>query len=139
MTEQDLGGITGVLSLAPGVGDESVASLQSRDFRGLSGITTLNASGNGLTTLPSGLFDGLRSLRNVDFSGNPGAPFTLFAELREAGVNSVSVHLPEGAPVNITGGLLADGATFGSNGSRTSFEVLAGHTESGPISVEGYS
>lgn len=49
--------------------DESPAS-PADVFRGLSALTMLSLTNNGLTALPKGIFDGLPSLTELDLRGN---------------------------------------------------------------------
>ena len=51
--------------------EESITSLQSGDFAGLTGLTTLVLENNQLTTLPADVFDPLTSLVNLDICLNP--------------------------------------------------------------------
>ena len=51
----------------------------------LSKLRKLSLSDNNLSTLPDGLFTGLTSLANVNLIGNPGATFTVTAELKQNG------------------------------------------------------
>ena len=61
-------------------------SLRVGDFAGLSGLGTLDLSGNGLGTLPADLFAGLGALRTLDLSANalmlPARPFAALGGLR---------------------------------------------------------
>ena len=61
--------------------NRDMGALQADDLSGLSGLTVLDLSGNALTSLPEGMFDGLGSLGEVQLQDNPGAPFTLQMEL----------------------------------------------------------
>ena len=58
VTDEDLGGIIGNLTLS----NMELSALKSRDFEGLSGLTSLYLDHNNLTTLPEGIFQGLDSL-----------------------------------------------------------------------------
>ena len=62
---------------------ESIASLKSGDFDGLTSLTTLELWNNELTVLPSGVFDGLTSLTTLDLrSGDfTTLPAGIFDEL----------------------------------------------------------
>ena len=65
VTPAHLSGITSLdLSFA------NIATLQSRDFVGLSALDVLDLSGNRLTTLPLGMFNDLGALRLLNLFGN---------------------------------------------------------------------
>ena len=75
----------------------------------LSKLRKLSLSDNNLSTLPDGLFTGLTSLANVNLIGNPGATFTVTAELELHG-DTVQVIVTEGAPFDMLVTLSAEGA-----------------------------
>ena len=109
VTAAHLAGITGDLELD----SQGIEALKPGDFAGLSGLTTLNLTGNALTALPAGIFDGLVALINlylinnnlpagslpdrvfepltgvdrIDLRGNPG--FASFLPLADAGADLV--------------------------------------------------
>ena len=62
----DLNGLTGTLDIS----DESLSSLQSDDFAGLSSLEELDLQKNSLATLPEDVFDGLSSLQNLYLDEN---------------------------------------------------------------------
>ena len=65
VTATQLAGLT-ILELS----DQGLSSLQSDDFAGLTGLEELNLPRNALTELPSGVFDGLSSLIKLRVSQN---------------------------------------------------------------------
>ena len=66
VTSEHLAGIAGAFDL-----DETgIASLQSRDFAGLSSLQHLWMDGNELTALPDGVFEGLSSLVSLTLAEN---------------------------------------------------------------------
>ena len=108
--------------------------LKSGDFDGLSGVTELDLSGNGLTTLPGDLLKGLTSLRRLDLSnnrlaslpvgffmgthlsflnternieGDPGAPLELNPKIVRSG-NGFYIDVPECNPAPLIYYLYAD-------------------------------
>ena len=60
----DLASFTGTLEMS----GESIASLKTGDFAGLTKVTTLGLGGNTFTTLPANVFSGLSSLQILYFS-----------------------------------------------------------------------
>ena len=66
VTEEHLKSITGVLSLAR----QSISTLQSGDFHGLTALNGLNLHDNWLTSLPTGLFRDLNAASWVRLSQN---------------------------------------------------------------------
>ena len=50
---------------------KQAGSLKSGDFEGLTGLTELDLSHNGLSTLPQDLFEGLTALEELSLSSNP--------------------------------------------------------------------
>ena len=75
----DLASITGLLF----IGENLLASLQRGDFAGLTGLTSLNLGGSGISTLPADIFAGLSSLTTLDLSANSFTelPANIFAGL----------------------------------------------------------
>ena len=130
VTDAHLAAITGALSLGSGI----TTALATEDFAGLTALTTLYLNGNGLTTLPDGVFDDLIALQVLSLqdnalttlpdgvfepltalvfgslSGNPGAPFAPEADAR-----------PDDGTVPIAGGTVtldgsgSDGGPWGTN------------------------
>ena len=72
--------LSGVTSLD--ISERGLSSLEPGDFDGLSGLRTLNLAGNGLRALSSGVFAGLDNLLTLDLSDNQLAdlPEDLFFE-----------------------------------------------------------
>ena len=77
VTNALLATITGELDVSDptpddGVGetDDDITELQSGDFAGLSGVTTLLLSDNALTTLPAGVFNGLTAVTELQLQDN---------------------------------------------------------------------
>ena len=50
--------------------EESITSLKSGDFDGLTALDWLDLGGNQLGSLPAGIFDGLTALERIDLGGN---------------------------------------------------------------------
>ena len=128
VTNSDLAGITGDLLLS----DAGITALQDGDFSGLTRLQGLNLGHNDLTSLPDGLFEGLSDLDWLRLEGNPGAPFTLTAELEEQGDGALVVKVAEGSPFDLTVTLSARGGTL----SSTAVVVEAGSLASGPVDVK---
>ena len=97
----------------------------------LSKLGRLSLSDNNLSVLPDGLFTGLTSLANVNLIGNPGATFTVTAELKQNGANTVVVKVSEGAPFDMLVTLSAEGGTLAS----TTVTVEGGSDSSESVSV----
>ena len=127
VTGAHLAGITGDLLLS----DAGITVLQEGDFRGLTSLRLLYLYDNNLSELPAGLFEGLSKLDRLRLEGNPGAPFTLTAELERRGDGAVAVKVAEGSPFDMEVGLSAEGGTL----SSTAIEVEGGKTASGAITV----
>ena len=81
--------------------------LPADPFDGLRHLQYVELSHNQLTELPDGVFAGLTSLVELRLNDNPGADFTLTAELERATDGSVSVVIAEGAPFPVQVGLTA--------------------------------
>ena len=96
----------------------------------LSQLQKLSLSDNNLSMLPYGLFTGLTSLTKVNLIGNPGAPFTVRAELKQNG-DTVVVKVTEGAPFDMLVTLSAEGGTL----AATTVTVEGGSDSSGPVTV----
>ena len=120
--------------------DNRLTALPAGLLRGLgNGLEYLSLDANRLRALPLGLFDGLAQLRQLDLSGNPGAPFPLRLELAPAASSDaergaslqISVEIAEGAPFDIAAKLSASGAEL----STQEILVPRGQTRSGAVSV----
>ena len=66
VTAPDLAAITGTLS----VSGENITALAAGDFEGLTALTSLDLSRNGLTALPADVFNGLTALTSLVLSYN---------------------------------------------------------------------
>ena len=97
----------------------------------LSKLQKLSFSDNNLSTLPDGLFTGLTSLTKVNLIGNPGATFTVTAELEQQGDDTVVVKVTEGAPFDMLVTLSAEGGTL----SATTVTVEGGSDSSEPVTI----
>ena len=113
------------------ISDNKLTALSGDVFTGLAGLTHLVASNNKLTSLPDGVFAGMPKLQTVNLSGNPGAPFTLRADLEKEDAGGVVVKVAEGAPFAMTVTLSAEGGTL----SATTVVIDGGDTESAVLTV----
>ena len=119
----------------------SLSELPDGVFGGLSNLEQLGLDHNSLRTLPDGVFDGLSSLKYVDLADNPGAPFTLTAELEQRGDDAFVVKVAEGAPFDMTitlsaqGGTLPGTTTTVGRGSVTSAELEVTPGGQGPVTI----
>ena len=113
------------------ISDNKLTALSGDVFTGLAGLTHLVASNNKLTSLPDGVFSGMPKLQTVNLSGNPGAPFTLRADLEQEDAGGVVVKVAEGAPFAMTVTLSAEGGTL----SATTVVIDGGDTESAVLTV----
>ena len=113
------------------ISDNKLTALSGDVFTGLAGLTHLVASNNKLTSLPDGVFSGMPKLQTVSLSGNPGAPFTLRADLEQEDAGGVVVKVAEGAPFAMTVTLSAEGGTL----SATTVVIDGGDTESAVLTV----
>ena len=100
-------------------------------FGNLSKLRKLDLSDNNLSVLPDGWFTGLTSLVNVKLIGNPGATFTVTAELKQNGGDTVVVKVTQGAPFDMLVTLSAEGGTL----ATTTVTVEGGSDSSGPVTV----
>ena len=98
ITPADLAGMT-TLSVT---NESALTTLKSGDFAGLTGLTTLTLSSNGLSSLPAGVFDKLTGLTTLTLSNNglsslPAGVFDKLTELTtlDLGSNTLS-SLPAG-------------------------------------------
>ena len=114
-----------------GLRDNDLSELPDGVFDGLANLDTLSLRGNDLSELPDGVFDGLANLRQLDLRENPGAPFTLKAELEQQGGDAFVVKVAEGTPFDIEVTLSAQGGTI----AETVVTVDGGSLRSQPISV----
>ena len=107
--------------LALGLGGNLLGDLDPHLLRDLPNLKYLTLPDNRFAKLPPGLFEGLGSLRRLDLSGNPGAPFAFrpeFVRLPGGGAGSgraveFALEVVEGAsfdmriPLSATGGVLS--------------------------------
>ena len=100
-------------------------------FDGLGNLQVLLMANNQISELPSNVFDGLSRLIRLHLSNNPGAPFTVKAELEQDGDDAVVVKVAEGAPSNIVVTLSAAGGTL----SATTVTVEGGSVSSESVTV----
>lgn len=144
-----LGGLFGLQMLY--LHDNRLTALPAGLLRGLGdGLEYLRLGANQLRTLPLGFFDGLARLRQLELSGNPGAPFPLRLELVPAAPSDagrgastgVSVEVAEGAPFDIAARLSASGGELSaqevlvSRGRTRGEVVLVLPTNDGPVTIE---
>ena len=102
------------------LGNRQLAALRSRDLLGLSQLRVLRLQGNGLSSLPAALFDGIGELREADLRDNPGAPFVLAmrlvridaAEPWAEGPAEVVAQVATGAPFLMQASLASEGASL---------------------------
>ena len=98
-------------------------------------LTSLNLSSNALTSLPPDIFNYLDSLTSLDFSGNPGDPFTLTftATLSqiEGDVNVVRVQMSASAWATLAVPLAAENGTL----SASSVTIPVGGTLSNAVTL----
>ena len=100
-------------------------------FGNLSKLWILSLSDNNLSELPDGVFTGLTDLSRMNLIGNPGATFTVKAELEQDGSDAVVVKVAEGAPFDMLVTLSAEGGTL----SSTTVTVEGGSDSSDPVTV----
>ena len=96
-----------------------------------SGWVELHLNGNDLSELPDGIFDGLTNLRQMWLHSNPGAPFTLTAELERRSGTAVVVRVAQGAPFDIEVSLSATGGAL----SATTVTIGGSSTRSDEVAV----
>ncbi len=113
------------------LGHNDLTELSADLLEDLTNLVHLELQNNQLTALPDGLFKGLSNLCNVDLFTNPGAPFTLTAELEKSGNDGIVVKVAEGAPYTMDVTLSAEGGTL----SETSWTIPAGSVQSEVITV----
>ena len=97
----------------------------------LSKLGILSISDNNLSVLPDGVFTGLTDLSQVNLIGNPGATFTVTANLEQDGDAAIVVKVTEGAPFDMLVTLSAEGGTL----SATTITVEGGSDSSEQITV----
>ena len=108
-----------------------LTELRADVFLGLSNLEELKLDSNDLSALPDGVFQGLSSLRSLNLNDNPGAPFTLTAELEQQVNDSFAIRVAEAAPFDTAVTLSAQGGTL----SATSVTIEAGAVMSGLMTV----
>ena len=142
---------------------QTIASLQSGDFAGLTNLTKLVLENNGLTTLPADifsslekletldlsgneltdlsdqLFSGLTALEGADFSGNPASDpadlvLTLSIQITEI-QNQFVVEVAQGAPTDLRVSVRITGGTFSESSTTATTTISTGTIRSGPITV----
>ena len=113
------------------VGNNDLTSLPDGVFDGLTNLDKLWLYRNALTALPAGVFDGLSRLTWMALVPNPGAPFTLTAELEQQGDDAVVVKVAEGTPVDMSITLSAQGGTL----SSTTVTIEGGSLKSEAVTV----
>ncbi len=109
----------------------NLTSLPADLFDDLPFLSRLNLDDNSLSALPDGIFDGHSALLELQLTNNPGAPFTLTAELQLTDDGDVVVKVAEGAPFDMTVALSAVGGTL----STTPVTIDAGSTTSSSVTV----
>lgn len=129
VTNAQLSGITGL-----DISGESITSLQSGDFDGLAGLKVLELNGNLLTELPDGLFLGLNSLNDLDLSGNRVDPLPLPVTLEKVGGSEFQAVAPTGAPFGLVLPVSASSAGEIAGGANT-VTIAAGRAASAAVSV----
>lgn len=108
-----------------------LSTLPEELFDGLSALVELNLARNQITSLPTGVFEGLRLTSMLGLSRNPGAPFTLTAELEEEEGRRVVVKVAQGAPFPAQVTLTARGGQL----SADTVTIAAGRVASDTIEV----
>ena len=116
-------------------------SLRAGMFSSLSRLQTLDLMFNDLHELPDGLFNGLTSLNILRMSRNPGAPFTITANVEQLDEQHVIVKVDKGAPFDMRVTLSAQGGTLSPStiiidgGTSTSSPVMVRADGESPVSV----
>ena len=93
----DFAGLTGLTTL--NLSGNEITTLPADIFSGLSALESLSLGINQLTTLPSGIFSGLRSLTSLNLLNNPlptSLPASLFADVP----STATIILPTGTTIN---------------------------------------
>ena len=112
------------------INDNGLSTIHGDAFGGATTLTELVLSRNELVTLPPGLFEGLTNLRTLNLAFNPGAPFTLTANIQDQGDGSFVVHIDEAAPFRVR---VHYSVEHGDTRNVGSVIVPAGATESAPV------
>ena len=121
----------------PRLSGNALPALPGDAFAALGSLRALRLDGNALRTLPPGQFAGLSQLEELHLQNNPGAPFTLTAELARTdaapwapGPAAIAMRLDTGAPFTLRATLSApDGTTAGQ------VSMPAGATQGPPAQV----
>ena len=105
----DFAGLTALASLFLDAGTQRLTSLPAELFDGLSGLTTLDLSGNDFETLPAGLFADVSALTTLDLSGDDfeTLPAGLFADVSALTTLDLSGNDFETLPAGVFTGLSA--------------------------------
>ena len=111
--------------------ENELSALPDGVFDNLSSLEYLHLYENDLSALPDGVFDGLSNLYELNLSGNPGAPFTITAELEQQADYAFVVKIAEGTPFDMKVTLSFQGAA--QEGATVTVE--GGSVRSLPISV----
>ncbi len=111
--------------------ENELSALPDGVFDNLSSLEYLHLYENDLSALPDGVFDGLSNLYELNLSGNPGAPFTITAELEQQADYAFVVKIAEGTPFDTKVTLSFQGAA--QEGATVTVE--GGSVRSLPISV----
>ena len=106
-----------------------LTALPGNVFSGLSSLEFLFLSHNSLNELPEGIFASLYNLKEVNFFGNPGAPFPLVLRPVQIEPNVFVIEVVEGMPVQINATLAITGET------PTDVAFPIGRTQSNPITL----
>ena len=111
--------------------NNKLSSLSGGALDELAQLRLLLLDGNQIGSLPSGAFDGLAHLETLFLANNPGAPFTLTAELEQKSENTIAVKVVRGVPYNISVELSAEEGSLAS----TTVSIEGGGTNSEEITV----
>ena len=112
---------------------QSISSLQTGDFAGLTGLTTLDLADNALTALPGGVFTPLTSLTTLDLRNNTGltySPYLLSVLTGLATLDGATYTRPAvaAAPTNLTGAFVGGDIelswTAPATGVATGYQIL---------------
>ncbi len=96
---------------------QSITSLKSGDFSGLTALTHLNLEDNELNSLPAGIFTDLMALETLRLDRNRIEPLPITISLQKVAESQFKVVVQTGAlfdivvPINVTSGKISDGAT----------------------------
>ena len=122
--------------------ENDLSALPEGIFDNLSNLEWLNLYENDLSELPDDLVEGLSNLYWVQFSLNPGAPFTFTAELAQDGKDAVAVGVDQAVPFDMALTLSAQGGTLSPDtvtvhaGTYRSERILVTPDADGPVTVE---